>query len=54
MSTKSVLEEINLQMQKPIEEQLEDVKIAAAKFISALDNYISQIDSNPTPNTHGK
>ena len=54
MSTKSVLKEINLQMQKPIEVQLEDVKIAGAKFISALDNYISQIDTTPTPNTHGK
>ena len=45
MSTKSVLEEINQQMQKPLEVKLEEFKIAGAKFISALDNYIAQIDN---------
>ena len=41
----SVIQEIETHRQKPLEVQLEDFKIAGAKFISALDNYIAQIDN---------
>ena len=42
----SVIQEIETQRQKPLEEQLEDFKIAGAKLIIALDRYITQIGDN--------
>ena len=42
---KDVIEEINIQKEKSIEEQLEDFKIAGAKLIVSLDKYIREIDN---------
>ena len=42
---KDVIEEINIQKEKSIEQQLEDFKIAGAKLIVSLDKYIREIDN---------
>ena len=41
---KSILKEIETQSKKPLNEQLNDVKIAGAKFIQSLDKLIRKID----------
>ncbi len=42
---KDVIEEINIQKEKPLEEQLEDFKIAGAKLIVSLDKYIKEVNN---------
>jgi len=42
----SVLKEIDTQRQKSLTDQLNDFKIAGAKFIVALDNYIQSKEVN--------
>tara|TARA_B100000287_G_scaffold430229_1_gene485071 strand:- start:2389 stop:2535 length:147 start_codon:yes stop_codon:yes gene_type:complete len=42
MTIKSYIKEIETQAQKPIEVQLEELKIAGAKLLQAFDNYIAQ------------
>ena len=41
---KSILKEIETQSKKPLDEQLNDVKIAGARFIQSLDKLIRKID----------
>ena len=41
----SVIQEIETQRQKPIEEQLNDLKLAGAKLLRALDNYIKETNN---------
>ena len=41
---KSILKEIETQSKKPLNEQLNDVKIAGARFIQSLDKLIRKID----------
>ncbi len=41
----SILKEIETQRQKPINVQLDDFKLAGAKLILALDNYISTLST---------
>ncbi len=38
----SILKEIETQQQKPLEEQLNDFKIAGAKLILAIDNLMKE------------
>ena len=40
------LKEINQQMQKTIPEQLEDLKVAAAKFLVALDKFAAKLSKS--------
>ena len=40
----SILKEIETQSKKPLNEQLNDVKIAGARFIQSLDKLIRKID----------
>ena len=40
----SILKEIETQSKKPLDEQLNDVKIAGARFIQSLDKLIRKID----------
>ena len=40
----SIIKEIETQAKKPLNVQLNDIKIAGAKFIQSLDNLIRQID----------
>ncbi len=42
---KDVIKEINIQKEKPLEEQLEDFKIAGAKLIVSLDKYIKEVNN---------
>ena len=44
MTIKSYLEEIETQSKKPLEEQLNDVKIAGAKLLQTIDNLVPLID----------
>ena len=39
----SIINEIETQRQKPLNVQLDDFKIAGAKLICALDNYLASI-----------
>ena len=41
----SILKEIETQQQKPIKEQLNDLKIAGALVINSLDNIINNLDT---------
>ena len=41
----SYVNEIETQRQKPINEQLNDLKLAGAKLLRALDNYIEEINN---------
>ncbi len=41
----SIINEIETQRQKPLNVQLDDFKIAGAKLIQALDNYISTLST---------
>ncbi len=41
----SYVNEIETQRQKPIEEQLNDLKLAGAKLLQALDNYIKETNN---------
>ena len=41
----SYVNEIETQRQKPIEEQLNDLKLAGAKLLRALDNYIKETNN---------
>ena len=54
MSNNQYLEEINQQMQKPIPDQINDLKIAGVKLLESLDRCIAQIDSNPDQFTLNK
>ena len=38
------VKEIEVQMEKPISEQINDLKVAAATFLVKLDEYIRQLD----------
>ena len=38
------VKEIEVQMEKPLEEQINDLKIAGATFLTKLDEYIRQLD----------
>ena len=40
------LKEINQQMQKTIPEQLEDLKVASAKFLVALDKFAAKLSKS--------
>ena len=40
------LKEINQQIQKTIPEQLEDLKVAAAKFLVALDKFAAKLSKS--------
>ena len=42
----SYVNEIETQRQKPIEEQLNDLKLAGAKLLRALDNYIKETNND--------
>ena len=42
---KDVIKEINIQKEKPLEEQIEDFKIAGAKLIVSLDKYIKEVNN---------
>ena len=42
----SYVKEIETQSKKPLEEQLNDIKIAGAKLVLALDRYITQLGEN--------
>ena len=42
---KSIIKEIETQAKKPLNEQLNDVKIAGAKVIQSLDKLIRNIDT---------
>ena len=44
MTIKSYLEEIETQSKKPLEEQLNDVKIAGAKLLQTIDSLVPLID----------
>ena len=48
MTIKSYLKEIETQSKKPISEQLNDLKIAGAKLLQALDNYIEETNNERT------
>ena len=48
MTIKSYLKEIETQSKKPINEQLNDLKIAGAKLLQALDNYIEETNNERT------
>ena len=37
------INEINIQRQNPLDEQLNDLVIASAKLLVALDNYIKEV-----------
>jgi len=41
----SYVKEIETQAQKPLEEQLNDVKIAGAKLLQIIDNLIPLVDN---------
>ena len=41
----SYVNEIETQRQKPIEEQLNDLKLAGARLLRALDNYIKETNN---------
>lgn len=41
----SILKEIETQQEKPLKEQLNDLKIAGAKVINSLDNIINNLDT---------
>ena len=41
----SIIKEIETQAKKPLNEQLNDVKIAGAKVIQSLDKFIRNIDT---------
>ena len=45
MTIKSYLKEIETQSKKPINEQLNDLKLAGAQLLQALDNYIKETDN---------
>ncbi len=38
------VKEIEIQSKKPISEQLNDLKVAAATFLTKLDEYIKQLN----------
>ena len=48
MTIKSYLKEIETQSKKPISMQLNDLKIAGAKLLQALDNYIEETNNERT------
>ena len=48
MTIKSYLKEIETQSKKPISEQLNDIKLAGAQLLQALDNYIKETDNERT------
>ena len=41
----SILKEIETQAKKPLEEQLEDLKLAGAKCIQSLDNILHELNT---------
>ncbi len=45
MNTTSILKEIETQAKKPLEEQLEDLKLAGAKCIQSLDNILQHLNT---------
>ena len=50
----SYVNEIETQRQKPIEEQLNDLKLAGAKLLRALDNYIKETNNETEQIKHRK
>ena len=44
MTINSYVKEIETQSKKPLEEQLNDVKIAGAKLLQTIDNLVPLID----------
>ena len=48
MTINQYLKEIETQSKKPINVQLNDLKISAAKFLSTLDNLIETLSSEET------
>ena len=44
MTTKSYLKEIEIQSKKPLDEQLNDIKLASAKLLQTLDNLLPIVD----------
>ena len=45
MTINSYIQEIETQSKKPIDEQLNDLKIAGAKLLQTIDNLIPMIDN---------
>ena len=39
------VKEIEVQMEKPLAEQINDLKVAGATFLVKLDEYIKQLDT---------
>ena len=54
MNNNQYLEEINQQMQKPILDQINDLKNEGVKLLELIDRCIAQIDSNPDQFTLNK
>ncbi len=48
MTLQSYIKEIEDQQKKPIKVQLNDLKIAGAKLLQSLDNYIAQTNKEDT------
>ena len=44
MTLKSYINEIEIQSKKPIEEQMNDLKIASAKLLQTIDNLLPVVD----------
>ena len=44
MTLQSYINEIEIQSKKPIEEQMNDLKIASAKLLQTIDNLVPLID----------
>ena len=44
MTTESYLKEIEIQSKKPLDEQLNDIKLASAKLLQTLDNLLPIVD----------
>ena len=44
MTINSYIKEIETQAQKPLDEQLNDIKIASAKLLQTLDNLLPIVD----------
>ena len=44
MTINSYVKEIETQAQKPLDEQLNDIKIASAKLLQTLDNLLPIVD----------
>ena len=44
MTLQSYINEIEIQSKKPIEEQMNDLKIASAKLLQTIDNLLPVVD----------